>query len=148
MSESHEGGEAIEGACRRLVLEFAAAVDAQAYERLAGLFAPDAVFGRPADPDRLLTGVANIVAAFESRPRERLSVHLCTNISITVESADAARGSCRVLLFTSTTAQPEIYGKGRKAAAGQLVGIYNDRFVRLSAGWRFAERRGRVLFYT
>ncbi len=143
-----ESSLAIELACNRLVLAFAAAVDSQSYDRLSELFAPDAVFARPAEPDKLLTGVADIVAAFALRPRERLSMHLCTNVSITVDSADAAHGSCRVLLFTSTESEPQVGAKGRKAAASQLVGVYDDRFVRLATGWRFSERRGRVLFHT
>ena len=145
---STDSSVAIELACRRLVVGFAEAVDAQDYDRLPELFAPDCIFARPADPDTAIRGVADIVAAFASRPRDRLTLHLCTNVSITVESADTARGSCRVLLFSSTAGEPEVPGKGRKAAASQLVGVYRDRFVRLQQGWRFAERRGRVLFHT
>jgi hypothetical protein len=139
---------AIELACSKLVIGFVEAVDAQDYSRLAELFAPDCTFARPADPETIIAGAPNIIAAFASRPRDRLSLHLCTNILITVESAEAARGSCRVLLFTSNAAEPEVQGKGRKAGASQLIGGYTDRFVKLDAGWRFAERRGRVLFHT
>jgi len=145
---NRESHLAVELACQRLVLDFAAAVDGQHYGRLADLFAPEGVFARPTEPDRPIIGVAAIIAAFASRPRERLSMHLCTNVSVVVESDLAARGSCRILLFTSSTAEPEVAGKGRKAAASQLVGLYEDRFVRLQQGWRIAERRGRVLFHT
>ena len=37
---------------------------------------------------------------------------------------------------------------GIQADPRQLVGIYEDRFVRAPEGWRFAERRGRVLYHT
>lgn len=139
---------AIELACRKLVLSFAEAVDAHDYERFPGLFAPDCLFARPADPETVIAGVADVIAAFTARPRDRMTLHLCTNISISVESAQAARGSCRIVLFSANAAEPEIHGKGRKAAASQLVGVYTDRYVRLAQGWRIAERRGRVLFHT
>ena len=38
--------------------------------------------------------------------------------------------------------------KGRKAAANQLVGRFDDEFVRTPQGWRFAGRRGRLLMHT
>ncbi len=135
-------------ACRALVNDFAQCLDAQEYERLRELFTPDAVFARPADPDTLIRGVDNIVAAFASRPKNRVSFHLLTNVSIKAESADSASGVCRILLFSTDAGEPEVPGKGRKAASSQLIGFYTDRYVRTPNGWRIADRRGRVVMHT
>lgn len=140
--------DAIERACQRLVIEFAEVVDTQDYERLRELFAPDATFARPTDPETLIRGVDNIISAYLARPRNRLTQHLCTNIRITAESDDAAHGTCRVLLLIADAAEPEVPGKGRKAAASQLIGEFADRFRCTPAGWRFSERRGRLLLHT
>jgi hypothetical protein len=147
-SDTRESALAIERACERLVLEFAACVDAQDYARLRDLFTADASFARPTDPDTLIHGVDSIVNAYLSRPRTRVTQHLCTNVQITVQSAERASGTTRVLLFMADAAEPEVAGKGRKAAASQLVGCFNDQFVLTAQGWRFAERRGRLLMHT
>lgn len=147
-SEPSESPLAIERACEKLVLEFAACVDAQDFERLRDLFSADAGFARPTEPDTLIRGPDNIVNAYLSRPRTRITQHLCSNIQITVLAPDRASGTTRVLLFLADAAEPEVPGKGRKAAASQLVGRFDDQFVRTAQGWRFAERRGRLLMHT
>jgi len=38
--------------------------------------------------------------------------------------------------------------EGRKAAAKQIIGVYQDRYVRTKDGWRIVERRGKTLFHT
>ena len=62
----------------------------------------------------------------------RTTRHVCSNVVITLESADTARGVSAMLLFTG--------------AAAPLVGSFHDRFVRTAEGWRFAERRGSLTF--
>jgi SnoaL-like domain len=140
--------DAIEHACQRLVIEFAEAVDTQDYERLRDVFAPDASFARPTDPDTVIQGIDRIIAAYAARPRNRLTQHLCTNIRVTADSNDAAHGTCRVLLFLADASEPETPGKGRKAAPGQLLGEFADHFRRTEIGWRIVERRGRLLMHT
>jgi hypothetical protein len=140
--------DAIERACEKLVVAFAACVDAQEFERLRELFAPDAAFARPTDPESVIRGVDNIVNAYLSRPRTRITQHLCSNVQIRVHSPERASGTCRVLLFMADASDPEVPGKGRKAAASQLVGLFDDEFVLTPQGWRFAERRGRLLMHT
>jgi ketosteroid isomerase-like protein len=140
--------DAIERACQRLVIEFAEAIDAQDYERLREVFAPDATFARPTEPDTVIRGIDSIIAAYAARPRNRLTQHLCTNIRVTAESDDAARGTCVVLLFLGDASEPDRPGKGRRAAPSQLLGTFADRFQRTEDGWRIAERRGRLLMHT
>jgi hypothetical protein len=136
----------VELACHRLVIEFAAAVDSQQYERLRDLFTPTARFARPTDPHTLIEGIDNIVAAFKSRPSNRITQHLCTNLVVTQEAAARASGRCAILLFTADTADAELPGKGRKTS-GQLVGAYADVYVLGADGWRIAERHGRVTLH-
>jgi uncharacterized protein (TIGR02246 family) len=137
-----------EQACHALAVEYADAVDAQDYARLRDIFAEDAAFTRPSNPVELIRGVENIVAMFESRPRNRLTQHIVSNVRVRVESPDTASGSSRVLLYTSDSSEPETAEGGRKASAKQLIGTYQDRYVRTKNGWRFAERRGTIAFYT
>ncbi len=137
-----------EYACRLLIEEFASAIDAQQYERLRAVFTDDAVYARPIAPDTLLQGLPAILGAFASRPPSRITCHLVTNVSIRFESADRARGRCGIVLYSSDRDMPESVGQGHKAHGTQLVGEYSDRFVRTAAGWRIAERRGRVLLHT
>jgi hypothetical protein len=133
-------------ACRRLIVEFAAAVDSQEYDRLRDIFTANARFARPTDPHTLIEGIDNIVAAFNSRPRNRLTQHLCTNMYVTRESPDRARGRCSILLFTADADDSETPGKGRKTN-GQLLGYYDDVYMLVADGWRIAERRGRVTLH-
>jgi hypothetical protein len=139
---------AIEHACERLVCEFAECVDAQDFAGLRKVFAADAAFARPTDPDNLIRGIDAIVDSYLARPRTRVTQHLCCNIRISVHSPDRASGSCRVLLFTADASEADAPGKGRQATAHQLVGAFDDRFVLTPEGWRFAERRGRLLMHT
>ena len=86
---------------------------------------------RPTAPDAPTVGREAILAAFKARP-PRVTRHVCSNVVIDVESEDAARGVSAMLLFTG--------------AAEPLVGSFHDRFVLTADGWRFAERRGSLLF--
>lgn len=139
---------AIERACEKLVNEFAERVDAQDFAGLRELFAADASFARPTDPDNLIHGIDNIVDSYLARPRTRITQHLCCNVRIFAVPPDRATGSCRVLLYLADVNEPEAPGKGRKAASGQLIGVFDDRFVLTPEGWRFAERRGRLVMHT
>jgi ketosteroid isomerase-like protein len=134
-------------ACRNLSADYVACVDAQDYERLRELFVPDAVFARPTDPDTLVHGVEAIIAGFAARPRSRLTQHLMAQIRITPVGPDEARGHASLTLYTADAGEAPQPGKGRKGS-GPLIGLYEDRYVRTPAGWRFAERFGRVTLHT
>ncbi len=137
----------IEWACTKLMVQFAEFNDRQDYEALAALFDERARFARPTDPNTLIEGRDNILKAFQSRPKGRLTQHLCSNLLVTAETTDRARGSCRIVLFTADGTQAPDSAFGFKTDARQLIGLYEDRFVRAPEGWRFAERRGRVLYH-
>ena len=122
---------AIEADCARLIALYANLNDAARWDDVAALYAEDGVMVRPTAPDAPTVGRAAILAAFKARP-PRTTRHVCSNVVIDVESADEARGESAMLLFTG--------------AAEPLVGSFHDRFVRTADGWRFAERRGSLLF--
>jgi hypothetical protein len=122
----------IEWDCTRLIHVYALRSDARQWREVADLFTEDGVLARPAAPDDLIRGRAAILAAFEARP-PRITRHVCANVVIEVDAANAARGSSAMLLYTSGTGAP-------------LIGGFEDRFVLTDAGWRFAERRGALSF--
>lgn len=127
-----EERRAAEWDCTRLIHLYAQLNDASRWEEVAALYAPYGIMTRPSAPEMEICGRAEILAAFQGRP-PRLTRHVCSNVVIDVESANRARGSSAMLLFTAADKLP-------------LVGGFEDRFVRTEEGWRFAERRGTLTF--
>lgn len=123
---------AIEWDCARLINLYARLNDAARWEEVAALYAPDGLMTRPTAPDAPIIGRDAILAAFQARP-PRTTCHVCSTIVVTVESATRARGTSAMLLFTTADAPP-------------LVGGFEDVFVLTDEGWRFAERRGSLVF--
>lgn len=137
----------IETACGALCVDYCEIVDAKDYQRMREVFAEDAEYYSPATPNDLIRGAEAIVAYLSHIPATLVTQHLASNIRIHAESADAASGSCKILLFTADGNAPET-PDGRKAAEKQRVGVYYDRYVRTPVGWRIAERRGKGLLHT
>jgi len=137
----------VEAACYALCAEYAEIIDSQDWPRLTEIFAEDAAFALPIGSKEPIRGADKIVAMFRSRPSGRLTQHLISNFRVRMESMDTAVGTCRVLLFTSDLSEPET-PEGRKAAPKQMMGTYQDRYVRTKNGWRFAERVGGITFHT
>lgn len=123
---------AIEADCTRLISLYANLNDAAHWEEVAALYAADGWMSRPVDPDTRIIGREAILAAFTARP-PRTTRHVCANIVIDVESATSARGESVMVLYTSAENPP-------------LVGSFYDRFALTAEGWRFAERRGTLIF--
>ncbi|HWI86431.1 MAG TPA: nuclear transport factor 2 family protein [Sphingomonas sp.] len=126
-----EERQAIEHACAQLVNRYANLNDAGQWDSLIELFVEDARMSRPSAPDDWIKGREAIRAAFRSRPA-RMSRHLWTNIVIDAVDAREARGECALALFMPD--QPV------------KIGSFTDRFVKTDQGWKFAERRGSLLF--
>jgi SnoaL-like domain len=138
--------DSVERACERLVLDFAYFSDSQDYQSLAGLFTPNGTMVRPSgDP---LVGRAAIIASYQSRPAGRIGRHICTNIRITVESPDRARGLTYAIVYSANAKQPPEAHFGVKADPRQLIGEFEDEFVRTDEGWRIALRRARFVMNT
>jgi SnoaL-like protein len=136
----------IERACERLVLDFAYFSDRQDYEALAALFTKHGTMERPSGDT--LIGHDAILESYRSRGAGRITRHICTNIRITVESADRARGLTYAVVYSATTSRPPEAHFGIKADARQLIGEFEDEFVRTAEGWRFASRRARFVIHT
>jgi len=136
----------IEWQCQQLALKFIAHSDRQEWEAMCELLTEDASFARPTDPDNPIEGRANIRSAFESRPADRITRHICTNIIVTAISPTRARGALYALLYTGSEANRG--GAGIVADERQLVGEFEDDYVLADAGWRIASRRGRIVFST
>jgi hypothetical protein len=138
----------IERACERLIYEFAEAIDTRNDAHLDNLFAAAATYSRPTDPNTVIAGREVIRKTFESRPGGRVTRHICSNVRITVQSADRAVGVSRVVLIAGAAEPPAPAQFGFKADARQLIGEYDDEFVKTPAGWRFVARRGRLILHT
>ncbi len=139
---------AIERACEKLIYEFAEAIDLRNDRHLENLFSEDATYARPTDPGTIISGRETLVKTFEARPAGRVTRHICSNVRITVDSATRAHGVSRVILIAGPTepaAHPQL---GFKADARQLIGEFDDEFVKTPQGWRFSSRRGRVILHT
>ena len=133
----------IERECERLVHEFAAALDMRQFEGLRDLFTPDATFYRPAEPDVAIRGIDAIIDSYRSRLQGYRSQHLCTNVLIRATSNDSAAGTLRIFFKAGPADTPE--GPGVEPTL-EVLGGFEDRFVRTDRGWRFSERRGRLYF--
>ena len=136
----------IERACERLVLDFVFFSDHQQPEALSQLFASDGVMHRPGGDS--LIGRDAIHKSYQSRPAGRLTRHICTNIRITVDSADRARGVSYALIYSGNLNQPANAHFGIEAEPRHLIGEFEDEFIRTPEGWRFAVRHARFVMHT
>lgn len=127
----------IDHACARLIHQFAAANDGARWDEVASLFTEDGVFARPTTPDQPLSGRDEILTAFRARPT-RLTRHVVSNLLVTVESPVQARAQSLIQLYLEDE-------DGR--AKPPLIGEFHDRLVLTPEGWRFSERRGRLVFH-
>jgi len=135
----------IERACERLVLEFAHFSDHLEYESLVRLFTSDGIMQRPNGD--LLKGRDAILGAYHARPAGRITRHVCSNIRITVENADHAKGLTYAVLYSGNSSGAANGHFGFKVEQ-QLVGEFEDEFVRTADGWRIAVRRARFVMHT
>ena len=143
---SPEQKNAIELECRQLALRFVVHNDRQEWSKMCSLLTENATFARPTDPDNPIKGRAVIEAAFEARPTDRITRHICTNMIITAVSPSQASGTMYALLYTGAT---ENRGEmGIIADDRQLVGEFEDDYVLTEDGWRIDSRRGRIIFST
>lgn len=124
--------------CTNLINLYSALNDAGEYVRLVDLFTEDGSFARPSRPDDILTGRTMILQAFQARP-PRKTVHVVSNIMVTVESATAAKARSIITLYS---APPE----AQIAPPPIMVGHFADEIVKQGATWLFASRRGMIDF--
>ena len=121
-----------ERACERLIIDYAALVDAAHWDAVAALYSAGGRMSRPTAPDDFIEGRDAILKSFLARP-PRTTRHICANIRVTLDSAAHATAQSQILLFTGVDQPP-------------LVGSYADIIADEGDGWCFIERRGSLDF--
>ncbi|MEU9561329.1 nuclear transport factor 2 family protein [Streptomyces sp. NPDC048161] len=127
-----------ERACERLIVEFVRRLDLGDPSSVADLFTPDGVWQWP-HGDRRVEGRDALRRYFGSRPKDRLSRRMSTNILVTVDSASEATATSyfatyRIDGYTGGMVPPVLPAN---------VGHYEDTFRKVDGAWLLA---GRVTF--
>jgi hypothetical protein len=130
----------IEWTCERLCRQYNIYSDLSDFDALCALFTDDALFIRPTLPDVEIRTRAEIFAAFGKRPPITVQ-HQMNNCVLDVQSPTEATGICVLaFLMAPGTDQP------LPRIGGPIhFGEFRDRFVLTQDGWKFAERRGRMV---
>ncbi|MFD9244814.1 nuclear transport factor 2 family protein [Streptomyces sp. NPDC059556] len=124
-----------ERACERLIIEFVHRLDLGDPSSVAELFAQDGTWQWPAG-DRRITGRDALRIYFGSRPADRLSRRICTNILVTVTSADTATATTYF-----TTYRVDGYSEGLVPPQPPVqVGHYEDMFRKVDGTWLLSTR--------
>lgn len=132
---------AIRQVCTDMIVRYAYLNDERRYEELATLFTEDAVLYRPSAPEQGIVGRPAILEAFRKRPADTMTFHVTSDILVDVEDEERAQACSRILLLSGTRPQD-----GRALPVDvrlPVPGVFRDRFMLTTQGWKFAERRGR-----
>lgn len=114
--------------------EFAYLIDHDQSELVADLFTPDGVYGRSTGERSV--GREAIRESYRKRAAHgvRTARHIFSNLRLTIESPERARGTVILTLFAEDGPPPH-------PALPMLVADYDDIYERGSDGrWRFKER--------
>ncbi|MEU5002640.1 nuclear transport factor 2 family protein [Streptomyces sp. NPDC021622] len=124
-----------ERACERLIVEFVRRLDLGDPSSVADLFTPDGIWAWPAG-DRHIAGREALRDYFGSRPEDRLSRRMCTNMLVTVISPEAAAATSYL-----TTYRVDGYSEGMVPPRPPAqVGHYEDTFRKVDGTWLLATR--------
>ncbi|CAG6393706.1 nuclear transport factor 2 family protein [Streptomyces cocklensis] len=127
-----------ERACERIIVEFIHRLDLGDPVSVAELFTPDGVWRWPFG-DRRVEGREALRGYFASRPADRLSRRLMTNILVTVES----EGTARAVSYLTTYRIDGYSGGMVEPRLPVNVGHYEDIFRKVDGTWLLA---GRTVF--
>ncbi|MES4900790.1 MULTISPECIES: nuclear transport factor 2 family protein [unclassified Streptomyces] len=124
-----------ERACERLIVEFLRRLDLGDPATVAELFTPDGVWEWPQGARRI-EGQGALRDYFGSRPADRLSRRMCTNVLVTVDSPTTATATSyfatyRVDGYTGGMLPPRLPAN---------VGHYEDTFRKENGVWLLATR--------
>ncbi|MCC0093635.1 nuclear transport factor 2 family protein [Streptomyces flavotricini] len=124
-----------ERACERLIVEFVRRLDLGEPGSVADLFTPDGSWAWPAG-DRRVEGRTALRDYFGGRPADRLSRRMCTNVLVTVASADEATATSYFVTY-----RVDGYSEGIAAPRPPVqVGHYEDTFRKVDGTWLLATR--------
>lgn len=119
-----------------LIKYFAYLNDQKQYKKLINLFAADATYARPSQPNDLIIGHADILNSFNNRP-QKITQHIVGNIFLDQQADDLILAQSQIVLFSGDDTQSlEMF----------VVGGFKDRVVYQNHQWLFQERRGFVNF--
>jgi hypothetical protein len=121
--------------CQRLLVSFIHRLDLGEPGSVAELFTPDGVWEWPAG-DRRVQGRENLRAYFASRPVDRMSRRLCTNVLVEVESPTSARATSYLVTYRVDGYR----GVMVPPPAPANVGHYEDTFEHCEGQWLLARR--------
>lgn len=138
---------AIEQACAAVFNRFSVLNDAGRHEEMVQLFTEDARFARPTDPDNYTEGRDQILAAFQARPKDRVTRHLITNIVIDVVDETTAKGQCYSTLYAGSPDKPA-ENLGLQANPEQFIGEFFADFRLTDEGWKISSQTGNITFTT
>ncbi|KUN05078.1 hypothetical protein AQI95_16365 [Streptomyces yokosukanensis] len=126
-----------ERACERLVVDFVHRLDLGEPATVAALFAEDGAWEWPPPGDgRRIEGREALGAYFGSRPADRLSRRLMSNVLVTVTGPDTASA----VSYFSTYRIDGHRGDMVPAGPPVQVGHYEDVFRRIDGTWLIASR--------
>lgn len=124
-----------ERACERLILDFVHRLDLGEPSSVAELFTEDGSWAWP-EGGRLVRGREALREYFGSRPADRLSRRLMSNVLVTVTSPDAATA----IAYFSTYRVDGFQGGLVSAEPPVQVGHYEDTFRRVEGRWLLETR--------
>ncbi|MGV4987971.1 nuclear transport factor 2 family protein [Streptomyces sp. NRAIS4] len=130
-------------ACEHLILHVVHRLDLGEPASVADLFTEDGVWEWPPPGDgRRIEGREALRAYFGSRPADRLSRRLMSNVLVTVTGPDTASGTSYF-----TTYRVDGYERGLVPPGPPVqVGHYEDTFRRVDGRWLIATRTLHLAF--
>jgi len=124
-----------ERACERLLIEFVRRLDLGDPGSVADLFTPGGIWEWPAGA-RTIRGRDELRSYFASRPADRMSRRLCTNILVEVDSPTRARATSYLVTYRVDGYS----GAMVPPPAPANVGHYEDAFECHDGTWLLARR--------
>ena len=127
----------IERECERLITRYCHYVDHGEAAKIADLFTNEGVWK---SPEITMAGRDQIRAGFQRRQdlKERMSRHVCNNLLVHIISDTEATGTVYVTLYRHDGEA----GRPFSPLNGpEMVGEYQDRYMKTKEGWRIASRK-------
>ncbi|MER7834388.1 nuclear transport factor 2 family protein [Streptomyces sp. NPDC096040] len=126
-----------ERACERLVVDFVRRLDLGEPSSVAGLFTEDGWWEWPPPGDgRRVEGRDALAVYFGSRPADRLSRRVMSNILVTVSGPETATATSYFQTYRVDGYQGGMVPAGPPAQ----IGHYEDTFRRVDGRWLLASR--------